>query len=82
MIDWSINAGTLCGFLIGGGCFVWAVRRDVSVLAARLEPMEDAIKRLITLLEQVGRQDERLKAVERDVERNDPRKQWRQPSTG
>jgi hypothetical protein len=80
MIDWSVSVGnilTLAGFAFGGISFVVAVRRDVSVLAARLGPIESAVVKMTEILERLGRQDERLKAVERDVERNDLRKQRR-----
>lgn len=87
MIDWSISVGnllTMVGFMGGGIAFVVAVRRDVSYLSRRLMPIENAVEtvrdHLSTLVTTMGRHDERLKAVERDVERNDPRKHFRQAS--
>ena len=77
MVDWSISVGnllTMAAFAAGGISFVVAVRRDVSVLSTRLTPIELSVSRMIDILEKLGRQDERLKALERDAERNDPRK--------
>lgn len=65
----------MCAFAAGGVGFVVAVRRDVAVLSSRLGPIENAVVRLTDIMEKLGRQDERLKAVERDVERNDTRQQ-------
>ena len=79
-VDWTISIGnilTMGGFVLGGVGFVVAVRRDVAILATRLTPIESAVLKLTDILEKIGRQDERLKAVERDIERNDPRKQRR-----
>lgn len=70
---------TVIGFVIASVLCVAAVRRDVAILGTRLGPLEAAVARMVAILEQVGRQDERLKAVERDVERNDPRKYWSKP---
>ena len=77
MVDWSISVGnllTMAAFAAGGISFVVAVRRDVSVLSTRLTPIELSVSRMIDILEKLGRQDECLKALERDAERNDPRK--------
>ena len=82
-VDWSVSIGnllTMLGFVFGGISFVYAVRRDVSVLAQRLEPLEAAVTRIVELLTTVSRQDERLKVVERDLQRNDPRQKWRESS--
>lgn len=84
-VDWTISIGnllTMGAFAAGGIGFVIAVRRDVAILSARLTPIESAVLKLTDILERIGRQDERLKAVERDIERNDPRQQWRQPGFG
>lgn len=80
VVDWSVSVGnllTLLGFAGGGLGFVFAVRRDVAVLATRLGPIEAAVVKLTEVLQTLARQDERLKVIERDVERNDPRKQRR-----
>ena len=80
MIDWTISIGnllTLGAFAASGVGFVVAVRRDVAVLSNRLFPIESAVNRLADILEKLGRQDERLKAVERDIERNGTRQQRR-----
>lgn len=71
------NAISVAGFIAGSILCVAAVRRDVAILATRLTPLEGAVAKMLELLQAVSRQDERLKAVERDVERNDPRKQRR-----
>lgn len=81
-IDWTITFGnilTIAGFIGGGVFFAIAVRRDVDILATRLEPLEKAVVKLTDILVGLARHEERLAAVERDVERNDPRQQWRQP---
>lgn len=80
-LDWSVSLGnilTVLGFVAGGLMFVLAVRRDVDILSTRLKPLEDAVVQLTTILVTLARQDVRLEAVERDVERNDARKQRRQ----
>lgn len=77
-VDWTISVGnllTLGGFVFGGVGFVVAVRRDVAVLSTKLKPLEAAVLKLTDILERLARHDERLKAVERDLERNDSRKQ-------
>lgn len=84
IIDWTISVGnilTLAAFVAAGIAIIVAVRRDVAVLSTRMIPLESAITRLSDILEKIARQDERLKAVERDIERNDPRKQWGQSSS-
>lgn len=83
--DWTVNLGnllTLLGFIAAGATVIFAVRRDVDVLTARLAPLETALKELTASLTTVARQDERVKALERDRDAGYPRKQWRQSSEG
>lgn len=82
--DWTISLGhilTIIGFVGTAVGVIFAVRRDVSVLSARLEPIEEAVKALTAALTDVARHDERIKAVERDVQRLDPRLKWGQPGS-
>ena len=84
VIDWSVSLGnlqTMGGFVAGGVLFVLAVRRDVDILSTRLKPLEDAVVQHTSILITLARQDVRLAAVERDLERNDPRKQRREPGS-
>ena len=76
----SGNAIALGGFVISGVGVVYAVRRDVAVLASRLGPIESAVVRLTDIMEKLARQDERLKSVEREIERDHLREQWREAS--
>lgn len=79
--DWTITLGnllTVAGFLGGGIFFMIAIRRDVDILSTRLAPLEKAVLKLTDILVQLGRQSERLNALERDIERYDAREEWRQ----
>lgn len=80
VFDWTISLGnvlTLVGFVGGGIAFIYAVRRDVDVLTARLKPLETAIGELTEALTVIARQDERVKALERDRDAGYPGKQRR-----
>lgn len=84
-IDYTISLGNLitgAGFLFGGISFVYAVRQDVSILSERLKPLEEAVKKLTSLIELVARQDERLNAVERDMQGSNSGKNRRKANAG
>lgn len=70
--DFTISLGHLIaigGFVATGFGVIFAVRNDVAVISSRLDPLEAAILKLTDILERLGRQDERLKNIERDLER-------------
>lgn len=84
VIDWSVSVGNMlvaAGFIAGGIFFVLMVRRDVDILGVRLVPLEKAVVQLTEVLITLARQDVRLGAVERDLQRNDPRQQRREPGS-
>lgn len=77
-MDWTVNLGhilTVAGFVGVGAGVIYGVRRDVAILSSRLNPLEAAVLKLTEILERLGRQDERLKSVERDLERGHAHKQ-------
>lgn len=85
MIDWTVTVGNLLTILsvTGGGVWVFfAVRRDVDLLSQKLIPIESAVIKLTVVLETLARQDERIKSVERDLERNHSRQQRGQSGSG
>lgn len=75
---------TLAGFAAASIAVVVAMRRDVKYLSSRMTPLENAanslVEKLAGLLATISRHDERIKAVERDLERNELRAQRRQTS--
>lgn len=85
MIDWTVNLGhilTVGGFAGIGIGVIYAVRQDVAVLSTRLNPLEAAVVKLTDILERIGRHDERLKSVERDLERSHSEQKRRQSGSG
>lgn len=81
VIDWTVSIGNILAvtaFVGSGIVFILAVRRDVDILSTRLKPLEDAVVQLTSILVTLARQDVRLDAVERDLQRNDPRQQRRE----
>lgn len=70
MFDWSINFGnalTVLSFLIGGIVFVVTVRGRVDTLSARMLAVEGEVQKLVTVLIQQGRHDERMSALDNRV---------------
>ena len=64
---------TVGGFALTGVGVMFAVRRDVSILATKLKPIESAVIKITDLLEATARHDERLRSVERRMDREDAR---------
>jgi len=78
--DWTISLGnilTILGFIGAVIAFFVAVRRDITELATRLQPLETALKELTASLTVLARQDERVKSLERDRDAGYPRQQRR-----
>ena len=70
MFDWSINFGnalTVLSFLVGGIYFVVKVRGKVDVLSLRMLAVEAEVQKLVTVLIQQGRHDERMGALDNRV---------------
>lgn len=85
MGEWTWLAGplaTIGGFVLTGVGVIIAVRRDVAVLSARLGPLEAAVLKLTEILDKLSRHDERLKSVERELERSYAREQRGQSGSG
>lgn len=67
MFDWTISLGNVLtiGFSIASIiAIIAAMRIQLRYLEARMELMEREIKKLVEILVQQGRQDERLTAVD------------------
>lgn len=67
MFDWSITFGNVLtiGFSIASIiAIIVAMRTQLQFLEARMELMEREIRKLVEILVQQGRQDERLTAVD------------------
>lgn len=67
MFDWQINLGnvlTIISFIIGGLGFVWTMKSQIDSLGSRTMAMEVELKKLVDVLINQGRQDERLNAMD------------------
>lgn len=70
MLDFTVNLGnllTIIAFLVGGTSFIQIMKGQVSYLASRLEVVEVELKKLSEILVKLGRQDERLTAMDKRV---------------
>ena len=84
MFDMTISLGnilTVLGFAGSGVGVIYAVRRDVDILATKIQPLEAAANRIVDKLEIIldrqARHDERLQSIERDRDRTYPQHQRR-----
>lgn len=76
--DMSISLGhvvTLLGFFLGGFGFVWTMKGELRVHAAylkslgeRIVDVESEIKKIAEVLVVLGRQDERMNAMQRQID--------------
>jgi len=85
MIDLTVSLGnilTIVGFGASVTVVIYAVRRDVDVLASKIAPLEAAANRIVDKLESIldrqARHDERIQAIERERDRTYPHQQRRQ----
>jgi hypothetical protein len=75
-IDWSINVGhilTAIGLSGGAAAIVFALRSDVRTIKAELAPIKADLKQLVTVLVQIGRQDEQIKSLTHRVDKLEDR---------
>jgi hypothetical protein len=76
MFDWSINFGHLLTIVVlgsGGVGFVYTIRSRVDGLTERMLALESETKKLIDVLVEQGRHDERLTAMDIRVSAHDRR---------
>lgn len=70
MFDLTVNLGnllTIGAFLAGGLGFVYTVRGRVDALSSRLFVLESEIRRMVDVLVQQGRHEERMNAMDARV---------------
>lgn len=70
-INWSIDLGNLmaiASFLLTGIGFAYTIRESVKALLIRVGLLEHEIKKLSEILVALGRQDERLNAMDRRID--------------
>src|SRR3989304_9913177 len=71
VFDWNISLGnalTIVSFLVGGVVFVVAVRGQVDALAGRMAFVEQELRKLLEILIQQGRHDERMAAMDSRIQ--------------
>lgn len=76
--DWTVSIGhilTFLGFIFGGFGFVYAMRYEVRRVAdgveamkGRMQSVENELKKMSDVLVELGRQDERLNAMDRRLD--------------
>lgn len=67
MFDWQVSFGnvlTIAAFILGGSAFVWTMKSQIDLLGNRTEAMEDELKKLVQILINQGRQEERMNAID------------------
>lgn len=68
MFDWTVNLGNLISivsmFVIGIG-FLYTMKNRIDSMANRLIVLEEDLKKLIDVLIQQGRQEERIDALDK-----------------
>lgn len=70
-VEMTISIGnllTILAFLVGGIGFVYTIRSDVGAQGQRLDAVESELRKLGEILIALGRQDERLTAMDRRIE--------------
>ncbi len=70
-VEMTISLGnllTILAFLIGGVGFVYTIRSDVRAQGDRLDAVEHELQKLSDILIALGRQDERLNAMDRRID--------------
>jgi hypothetical protein len=75
-VDWSINVGhilTAVGLAGGAAAIVYALRGDVQTIKAELAPIKADLKQLVSVLVQIGRQDEQIKSLTHRVDKLEDR---------
>lgn len=71
-IDWTINFGHILTALGMAGIasgIVYALRGDVKTIKSELAPIKADLKQLVTVLVQIGRQDEQIKSLTHRVDK-------------
>ena len=74
--DWTINFGhilTAVGIVGGIASVVYALRGDVKQLKIELAPIKEDLKQLVSVLVQIGRQDEQIKSLTHRVDKLEDR---------
>jgi hypothetical protein len=67
VIDWSVNIGHVLTIIVLGASsfgFVYTLRSQVHALAERMLEVEEQVKKLVEVLVQQGRHEERLLAMD------------------
>ena len=70
-VEMTISVGnllTILAFLVGGIGFVYTIRSDVGAQGRRLGAVESELRKLSEILVALGRQDERLNAIDRRID--------------
>ena len=70
-VEMTISIGnllTILAFLVGGIGFVYTIRSDVRAQGLRLDAVESGLRKLSEILIALGRQDERLNAIDRRID--------------
>ena len=71
IFDTTISIGniiTILAFLFGGAMLIGRTKANVNILSERLQSVEKEIHKLTEVLVTLGRQDERLTAIDKRVE--------------
>ncbi|MBZ5653195.1 MAG: hypothetical protein LAO18_22245 [Acidobacteriia bacterium] len=67
---WNFNAGqliTIVTIILGGVAFVYTIRGRVDALSERMLAVEESMKQLVQVLVQQGRHEERMNAMQTQV---------------
>lgn len=67
VFDWQISFGnvlTIASFVLGGLAFVWTMKSQIDSLGSRTRTMEGELKKLVEILVNQGRQDERMNSLD------------------
>lgn len=70
MFDWQVSLGnvlTIAAFILGGLAFVWTMKSQIDSLGNRTQAMEGELKKLVEVLINQGRQEERMNAIDHRI---------------
>jgi len=71
IVNWSVDIGNLLAvatFLITGTGVIYTIRESLKTLVLRVNLLESEVKKLSEILVALGRQEERLTAMDRRID--------------
>jgi hypothetical protein len=71
IFDWHVSIGTIIEVLsifIGGMFFLWSMKARVDMMAAEVASLKTEVGKLADILTKLALQDQRIVAIEKDID--------------